>query len=338
MLDAARRPGAPSRGSRRGSCAWSRARPPRAGSGPPCGRSRWRPWRTGTPPRCSRCRAGTRRPPSRARTGGRAASRGGRASGWVEASAGDWRGSASVCQCMHRAEERRRLVVEVVAGGHHRVAVLERGAVHQVALGEAAGRAGRAPRGLLDHRECGAPTASATRSMMQRLAARGGERLALGLGLDRVVEDAEVEIEPGGLVARPRSARPRARASPCRRRRPPDRLVAREHLVLADRLGDLLAEELEEVRASRRRRCGAAARGRRRRRTCGTSRRPARAPPDMTGRTSSTSSSPTTLSAVRSSSPRMTSTVLGQDVELDEELLDPALAVHLDSLAADCAG
>ena len=35
---------------------------------------------------------------------------------------------------------------------------------------------------------------------VQRLAPRGRERLALGLRLDRVLEDPEIEIEAGGAV------------------------------------------------------------------------------------------------------------------------------------------
>ncbi len=52
--------------------------------------------------------------------------------------------------------------------------------------------------------------------------------------------------------------------------------------------------------------------------------------PEITGRSSISSSPPTTVSAVSSSEPRITSTVSGHDVELLEELLHAALAGDLD--------
>src|SRR5262249_56057026 len=85
-------------------------------------------------------------------------------------------------------------------------------------------------------------------------------------------------------------------------------LVEAEHAVLANSLGDLLAEELQEVRR---------AEGRVVTRQLDDRARPALAalhealPPDITGRTSSSSPSPTTSSAVRRSLPRITSTLPG---------------------------
>jgi hypothetical protein len=78
-----------------------------------------------------------------------------------------------------RAEERSRLVVQVVAGGHDRHPLVERDAIHQVALAQATPRAGRTPRHLLDDRHRRADLVGHPPDE-QRHAAAGGERLALG--------------------------------------------------------------------------------------------------------------------------------------------------------------
>ena len=92
-----------------------------------------------------------------------------------------------------------------------------------------------------------APTAFLHRLDDELLAARGGEGLALGLGLDRIVEDAEVEVEPGRLVARLDQHVPQGERVLAAGHRHEHGLVGREHLVLADGLRDLLAEELLEI-------------------------------------------------------------------------------------------
>src|SRR5439155_1382255 len=117
--------------------------------------------------------------------------------------------------------------------------------------------------------------------------------------LPRVVEDAQVEIEAGRPVPVLDEHVPEGQRVLAPRHGHEDRLVAREHPVLVDRLRNLLLEELDEVRRAER---GIVApeleRG-------GAPALPALhpPPPDMTGRTSRTSSSPTTVSLVRSSSP-----------------------------------
>src|SRR5206468_1732035 len=87
-------------------------------------------------------------------------------------------------------------------------------------------------------------------------------------------------------------------------------LVGREHLVLADGLRDLLAKELLEIGGAE----GGVVAGQLD--DCARSALAAlhlrSLPPDITGRTSSSSPSPTTSSAVRRSLPRITSTVPGR--------------------------
>src|SRR5262249_12630116 len=140
---------------------------------------------------------------------------------------------------------------------------------------------------------------------VKRLAACGGERLTPRLGLLGVFEDAEVEIETGRTIAFGDEHIPEGQRvlSPGHRYQDPS--VAREHAVPVDGLADLLREELDEVRRAER--CIVAPQLER----GGPSALPAlhRSPPDITGRTSRTSSPPTTVSLVKSSSPRITSTV-----------------------------
>src|SRR2546425_889600 len=215
----------------------------------------------------------------------------------------------------HVAEEHRRLVVQVVAGGDDRVAVLDGGPIHEVALAEPAGRAGGPARGLLD---LGDGRAHGVRHALhdELLAAGGREGLALALGLDGVVEDAQIEIEPRRLVARLDQHVPQREGILAAGDGDQDLLLAAEHPVLADRLRDLLAKELLEVRRAE---GGVVPRQLEDGLTSALAALhwillalALALPPDMTGRTSSTSSSPTTSSAVRRSLPRITSTVLGR--------------------------
>src|SRR6266480_2775170 len=144
-------------------------------------------------------------------------------------------------------EERRRLVVEIVAGRDDGHLVLERGAIHQVALGEPAARAGGPPRDVLDDRD---RRAHGLRDPgdEQRHAAPRGERLAFRLRLHRVVEDAEVEVETGRAVALVDQDVPERERVLAARDRDEHVLVAREHAVLPDGLADLVPEEVDEVR------------------------------------------------------------------------------------------
>src|SRR5439155_22408554 len=84
----------------------------------------------------------------------------------------------------------------------------------------------------------------------------------------------------------------------------------REHAGLADRLADLVAEELEEVRRTERGVVAPELEDRRLAALAALHRERAR-PPDITGRSSMVSPSRTTWSAVTRSSPQITSTVSG---------------------------
>ena len=206
-----------------------------------------------------------------------------------------------------RAEQRRRLVVEVVAGRDDADAAVERDAIHEIPLGEAAARARGPSRDLLDDGD-GPPDLLGHGGHDQRNAAARGELLALPPGLHRVVEDAEVEVEsrrPVALVEQDVPERERVLAAGHGHEHV---LILVEHAVLPDRLTDLVPEEVEEVRGAER---GIVAAQLEHRRPTAL---PAlhRAPPDMTGRSSIVSPSRTTWSAVISSSPRITRTVSGR--------------------------
>src|SRR5262249_29181120 len=116
----------------------------------------------------------------------------------------------------------------------------------QITLAEPAARAGWATRDLLDDRHRGADLVG-DGGDDERRAAGGCERLAPGLRLDGVVEDAEVEIEARRAVTLLDQDVPECQRVLAARHRDQYRFVAREHPVLADRLAHLVAEELEEV-------------------------------------------------------------------------------------------
>ena len=101
----------------------------------------------------------------------------------------------------HVAEQDRGLVVEVVSGHQHVVAAVERRLVEQVALGQTAGRARRAPGGLRRRSGCRSRSSSA-RSTSIRWRPRGlGEATGVpGRGV-AVLADAEPDVQPVGLVA-----------------------------------------------------------------------------------------------------------------------------------------
>src|SRR5438128_499193 len=146
-----------------------------------------------------------------------------------------------------RPEQRRRFVVEIVTGGHHGKPVLEGDAIHQVALAEPASRTRRSSRHGLDDRH-GRADLFGDGGDDQRHAMGGREFLAAGLRLDGIVEGAEVEVEAGRPVALLAQHRPQRQRVLASRHRHQHGLLGREHPVLADRLADLIAEELDEVR------------------------------------------------------------------------------------------
>src|SRR4029450_5170228 len=126
----------------------------------------------------------------------------------------------------------------------------------------------------------------------------------------RVVEDAEIEVEPGGVVALGDQHVPQGERVLAPRDGHEHALVPFQHAVLADRLPHLVAEELQEVgRAeggvvpSQLQHGGAPALA---------TRHPRPPPPALPGPLSIVSPSLTTWSAVTSSSPRITSTVSGR--------------------------
>src|SRR5437879_4844618 len=146
-----------------------------------------------------------------------------------------------------RPEQRRRFVVEIVTGGHHGKPALEGDAIHQVALAEPASRTRRSSRHGLDDRH-GRADLFGDGGDDQRHAMGGREFLAAGLRLDGIVEDAEVEVEAGRPVALLDQHLPQRQRVLASRHRHQHGLLGREHPVLADRLADLIAEELDEVR------------------------------------------------------------------------------------------
>src|SRR5437867_7799935 len=193
----------------------------------------------------------------------------------------------------HRTEKRRRLIVEVVAGRDHRDPVIERHAVHEVALGEAAARARRPPRDVLDDRD-GRAHFVADRGHHQRDVARRGESLALGLRLDGVVEDPEVQVEPGRPVPFVDQDVPERQRVLTAGDGDQHELVLREHPVLPDGLADLIAEELEEVRRAEGGVVTAQLENGRLTALAALQSGSSRLPPDITGRSSMVASSRTT--------------------------------------------
>src|SRR5262249_28707712 len=155
--------------------------------------------------------------------------------------------------------------VEVVAGGHHIHAVLEGNAVHQVPLGETAARAWRPPRHVLDHRNGRAYLVGDPRDHQPRTPGRR-KGLALRLRFDGIVEDAEIEVEAGRVVAVVEQHVPQRERVLAARHGHQHTLPAGEHPVTADRLAHLVAEEVEKIGraegrvvASQLERCGRAA-------------------------------------------------------------------------------
>jgi hypothetical protein len=144
------------------------------------------------------------------------------------------------------AEEGCRLVVEVVAGGDDRQPHFEGGPVHQVALAEPAAGARRSPRDLLDDRDRSADLVGHA-SHDQRRAPPRSERLALRSRFDGVVEDAEVEVEAGGVIALVDEDVPERERVLAAGHGDQHALLAREHAVAPDRLAHLVPEELDEV-------------------------------------------------------------------------------------------
>src|SRR5439155_6613162 len=124
---------------------------------------------------------------------------------------------------------------------------LEGDAIHQVALAEPASRTRRSSRHCLDDRH-GRADLFGDGGDDQRHAMGGREFLAAGLRLDGIVEDAEVEVEAGRPVALLDQHLPQRQRVLASRHRHQHGLLGREHPVLADRLADLIAEELDEVR------------------------------------------------------------------------------------------
>src|SRR3989442_7826104 len=148
-----------------------------------------------------------------------------------------------------RAEQRGRLVVEVVAGRDDAEAVIEGDTVHEVALGEAAARAGGPSRDVLDDGDRRGDLLGHGRHD-QRPVAPPRERLALPPGLHGILEDAEVEVEarcPVPLVDQHVPERERVLAAGDGDEQV---LVLLEHTVLPDRLADLVAEKVEKIRSA----------------------------------------------------------------------------------------
>ena len=133
--------------------------------------------------------------------------------------AGDLAGDVLGVPTERVAQQRRGLVVEVVAGGDHVEAALEGRPVEHVALRQPADRAGR-PRPLPAGRSGCRSRSRRARSTSIELARRARPRTPRSRRAERsrVVADAESQVQARRRRSRGRAARPTAPASPCRRR------------------------------------------------------------------------------------------------------------------------
>ena len=201
------------------------------------------------------------------------------------------------------AEERRRLVVQVVAGRDHRVAEVHRHLVEVVALHRAAGGAGLALP-LVSHLRDGEAVIGGQVHLVQAEAVLRGEGLALGLGALRVLADAEADVHPVGLVPEPQQRVPEGEAVLAARDGHQHTVVSGKHPVVVDGALDLGAEPV---------RIAARAEGRAVAADLDVGGRPAldaahfcQMPPEMTGQTSIWSPDWSRTSRVRITSSRMT--------------------------------
>ena len=208
----------------------------------------------------------------------------------------------------HVAEQHRRFVVEVVAGREHVVAVRERGVVEDVALRQAARRA-RGALGSPAIRSGRRSRTSSRRSTSSELpVARARERARVARRTRRSTRRCRDRRTGRRRRSRARGGAATGRASPCRptRRRGRDRLGG-HHVEVLDRPPHLLAAVPEEAVGAEARVVARHVDDRR------LAAPPAlhAAPPDMTGRISTTSSSCRRSSWVASVSLRITSTDSG---------------------------
>src|SRR5690606_12316466 len=203
----------------------------------------------------------------------------------------------------HVAEQHGGLVVEVVPGGDDVEAAGAGHLVEQVALGQPARRAGH-PAGDGGGRGDVVAVLLAQVDAVERQAPALGEghrRRRAGLA---VAADAEVDVQPLGPVAQLDEQVPQGEAVLAARHRHEDAVVGSEHAVLGDRLGDLVTAEPQEVLAAE---VGVVAA------QVDDGLAPAdgalhEAPPEITGRISTVSSSDSTASPATRVSPRTTST------------------------------
>src|SRR5215211_379412 len=206
----------------------------------------------------------------------------------------------------HVAEKDRRLVVEVVTGGDDVVAVLDGDRVEQVPFRESARPARSSVRRGGGARDVVAEVGGEIdlvelQASIVRERARG---VSGGVG---VLPDPEPEVEPVGGIAEPEEEVPqRERVLPARHGHD-DALAGANHVVVLDGPADLLAAVLQEVVAAEGGVVPADVEHRR---------APAHtalhaAPPEVTGRISTTSVSDSRASRVTSVSPWMTSTDSG---------------------------
>src|SRR6266536_3539062 len=206
----------------------------------------------------------------------------------------------------HVAQENRRLVVEVVAGGDDVVSVLDGDRVEQVAFRQTT----RATRSSVRRRGGARDVVTEfggeidlveLETSIMRICARGVTR---GLG---VLADPEPQVQPVRAVAEVDEEVPqRERVLPARHGHD-DALAGTDHVVILDGAADLLGAVLHEVVTAERGVVPADIEHRR---------RPADAalhvaPPEVTGRISTTSVSDSRASRVTSVSPWMTSTDSG---------------------------
>src|SRR5688500_3713881 len=144
------------------------------------------------------------------------------------------------------AEEHRGFVVEVVARRDRVVVAVYRGLVEEVALGQSAGAARYAARGLGPARNVEAVLVADV-DLDELQTAGTSERAGILARLVAVVTDAEAEIQPVGLVAEVDQEIPQPQRVLATRHGDEYSVAALEQCELLDRLCHLIAAQFEEV-------------------------------------------------------------------------------------------
>ena len=193
----------------------------------------------------------------------------------------------------------------VLAGGEHREATFERGAIEVMALERPARGAGWPAGRSGDRRDAEAVLRFVERDHGQAEPAALREGACLRLGRVRVRADAESEVEPLGVVAELDQGVPEGEAVFPAGDRDEDALVLLEHVLALDRPLHAALEEEDEARLAE----GGVVTPQLDDRLLPAALALHAIPPEITARSSISSVSATNSSSVNSSSPRMTMTV-----------------------------